>query len=147
MSFKQPEKVNHGSSTTQKVRVKKIVIDLDNTISMTKNRDYANAEPIMEVVEKIREYKQMGFDIVIYSSRNMKTYQGNIGKITANTLPIIIDWLKRHNIPFDEIYIGKPWCGEDGFYVDDRAIRPSEFTQLSYEEIQKITSEGQGETQ
>ncbi|MBR2252682.1 MAG: HAD-IIIC family phosphatase [Neisseriaceae bacterium] len=127
--------------------MKKIVIDLDNTISMTKNRDYANAEPIMEVVEKIREYKQMGFDIVIYSSRNMKTYQGNIGKITANTLPIIIDWLKRHNIPFDEIYIGKPWCGEDGFYVDDRAIRPSEFTQLSYEEIQKITSEGQGETQ
>ena len=147
LSFKQPEKVNHGSSTTQKVRVKKIVIDLDNTISMTKNRDYANAEPIMEVVEKIREYKQMGFDIVIYSSRNMKTYQGNIGKITANTLPIIIDWLKRHNIPFDEIYIGKPWCGEDGFYVDDRAIRPSEITQLSYEEIQKITSEGQGETQ
>lgn len=139
LSFRQPE--------NKKTRTKKIVIDLDNTISITKNRDYANAKPIMEVVEKIREYKQMGFEIVIHSSRNMKTYQGNVGKISANTLPIIINWLQRHNIPFDEIYIGKPWCGEDGFYVDDRAIRPNEFTQLSYEEIQKITSEGQGETQ
>ena len=124
--------------------MKRLIIDLDNTISITKNRDYANAEPIMEVVEKIREYKSLGFEIVIYSSRNVKTYQNNIGKISANTLPIIIDWLQRHNIPFDEIYIGKPWCGEDGFYVDDRAIRPDEFTSLSYEEIQKLIGDTKG---
>ena len=139
LSFRQPE--------NKKTRTKKIVIDLDNTISITQNRDYANAEPIKDVVEKLREYKALGFEIVIHSSRNMKTYQGNIGKISAHTLPIIIDWLQRHHIPFDEIYIGKPWCGEDGFYVDDRAIRPNEFVNLSYAEIQKITNEGQGATQ
>ncbi|MNP78068.1 hypothetical protein D3C76_1756090 [compost metagenome] len=65
----------------------------------------------------------------------MRTHNGNIGKITAKTLPIVIDWLNQHSIPFDEIYIGKPWCGTDGFYVDDKAIRPDEFASMSYEEI------------
>ncbi len=45
----------------------------------------------------------------------MRTYEGNVGKINVNTLPIIIDWLERHNVPYDEIYVGKPWCGHDGF--------------------------------
>ena len=38
-------------------------------------------------------------------------------------------------MPYDDIVIGKPWCGFEGFYVDDKAIRPSEFSTLSYEEI------------
>jgi len=62
----------------------------------------------------------------------MRTYEGNIGLINANTLPIIHDWLTRHKIPFDEILVGKPWCGFEGFYVDDKTIRPSEFVNLSY---------------
>ena len=60
---------------------------------------------------------------------------GSVGKINANTLPLIIDWLKKHDVPYDEIYTAKPWCGEHGFYIDDRAIRPEEFVRLSYFEI------------
>jgi len=30
------------------------------------------------------------------------------------------------------LHVGKPWCGEDGFYVDDKAVRPSEFLALDY---------------
>lgn len=114
-------------------------MDLDNTITLTENGDYQNAKPIIDVIEKLREYKSQGFEIVISSSRNMRTYEGNVGKINVNTLPIIIEWLNRHNVPYDEIYVGKPWCGHDGFYVDDRAIRPDEFTKLSYSEIRKLT--------
>ena len=55
-----------------------------------------------------------------------------------NTLPVIIDWLDKHNVPYDEIYVGKPWCGFEGFYVDDKAIRPSEFVNLSYSEIMEL---------
>ena len=65
----------------------------------------------------------------------MRTYQGNIGAINKHTLPIIIDWLRRHDIPYDELYVGKPWCGFEGFYVDDKAIRPDELVKLSYAEI------------
>ena len=63
---------------------------------------------------------------------------GNVGLINAHTLPIIIDWLDAHNVPYDEIYVAKPWCGFDGFYIDDKSIRPSEFTMYSHEEILEI---------
>jgi len=43
--------------------------------------------------------------------------------------------LVRHEIPYDELYVGKPWCGFEGFYVDDKAIRPDELVKLSYAEI------------
>ena len=119
--------------------MKRLIMDLDNTITLTEDCDYKNAKPIASVIEKLKEYKAQGFEIIISSSRNMRTYEGNVGKINVNTLPIIIDWLERHNVPYDEIYVGKPWCGHDGFYVDDRAIRPDEFSSMSYDEIRKLT--------
>lgn len=114
-------------------------MDLDNTITQTENGDYRNSKPLDGVIKKLREYKAQGFEIVISSSRNMRTYEGNVGKINVHTLPIIIDWLNKHNVPYDEIYVGKPWCGHDGFYVDDRAVRPNEFVSLTYDEIRKLT--------
>ena len=115
--------------------MKRLIFDLDDTLCTTQNGDYANAQPITEVVEKLREYHRQGFTIIINTSRNMRTYQGNIGAINKNTLPIITEWLDRHDIPYDELYVGKPWCGFEGFYVDDKAIRPDELVKLSYAEI------------
>ena len=86
----------------------------------------------------IRLYKEQGFYIVIYSSRNMRTYNGEVGLINIHTLPNIIEWLKKNDIPFDEIIVGKPWCGYDGFYIDDKAIRPSEFHSMSFEQIKEL---------
>ncbi len=118
--------------------MKTIVMDLDNTISFTKNGDYSAAEVDIEVVAKMREYKEMGFKIVIHSARNMRTYDGNLGLINANTLPVVMRWLDENDIPYDEILMGKPWCGIDGFYVDDKAVRPNEFKELSYEKIKEL---------
>ena len=118
--------------------MKRIVMDLDETICSTINGDYANSLPKLDVIERIRDFKAQGFEIVISTSRNMRTYEGNVGKINANTLPIIVGWLDEHNVPYDEIYTGKPWCGTEGFYVDDRSLRPDEFVQLSVEGIRKL---------
>lgn len=118
--------------------MKKLVLDLDDTICFTTNSDYRNSIPNMPLIEKIRDYKKQGFSITISTSRNMRTYEGNIGKINANTVPIIVEWLSNNNVPYDELIVGKPWCGFEGFYVDDKAIRPDEFVDLKYEEIIKI---------
>lgn len=115
--------------------MKRIIMDLDETICSTVGGDYKNSIPKLDVISKMRSFKKMGFEIVINTSRNMRTYNGNVGKINANTLPIILDWLSLNDVPFDEIYTGKPWCGTDGFYVDDRAIRPDEFVNLSVDQI------------
>lgn len=113
-------------------------MDLDETICQTKDGDYSESVPDIDIIQRMREYKDAGFDIVIYTSRNVRTYVGNIGKISAHTLPIIIDWLRKHQVPYDEIYVGKPWCGNEGFYVDDKTIRPSEFLALSRSEITEL---------
>lgn len=118
--------------------MKRLIVDLDDTISITLEGDYINSSPVVEVIRKLKEYKEQGFEIVINSSRNMRTYKSNLGKINIFTLPNIIDWLRKYNVPFDEVYVGKPWCGLDGFYIDDKAIRPSEFLKYSYEEIQDL---------
>lgn len=119
--------------------MKRIVIDLDDTITFNKSSpEYADKLPNVSVVERLRQYKNIGFEIIIQTARNMQTYNNSIGKINANTLPGIISWLNKHNVPYDEIHVGKPWCGQSGFYVDDRSIRPEEFINLSLEEIHSL---------
>lgn len=121
--------------------MKRLVMDLDGTITRDDPvRSYADKEPDAAVVTRMREYKAQGFEIIIYSARNMRTYDNSVGKIMAHTLPVIIEWLNRHDIPYDEIHVGKPWCGLEGFYVDDRAIRPNEFKSLTSEQIRSLIS-------
>ena len=116
--------------------MKRLVFDLDGVLAIDDpSRPYAERESNRAVIDKLRAYKAEGFEIVICSARNMRTFGGQIGKINAETLPIIIDWLRRHDVPFDEVHVGKPWCGTEGFYVDDRAVRPSEFLSLSRAQI------------
>jgi len=118
--------------------MKKLVMDLDNTITIESDLPYNDKKPNLEVIEKMKEYYSNGFSIAIYTARNMNSLKNNVGAITAITLPIIIDWLNKHDVPYDEIFVGKPWCGHGGFYVDDKAIRPNEFINLTHESIQSL---------
>ncbi|WP_369793162.1 HAD hydrolase family protein [Xenorhabdus sp. NBAII XenSa04] len=118
--------------------MKKIIIDLDGTLTNTDTRDYQNVSPRLDVIERLLSFKKLGYYIVIHTARNMNSFDGNIGKINIHTIPIITEWLNKHSVPYDEIVVGKPWCGTDGFYVDDKAIRPDEFVKLSENEISKL---------
>jgi capsule biosynthesis phosphatase len=118
--------------------MKRLVIDLDGTLTQADTNDYSNVLPRFDVIEQLKNYKNQGFDIVISTARNMRTFEGNVGKINIHTLPTIVAWLDKHQVPYDEILVGKPWCGHEGFYVDDRAIRPSEFARLTPEQIEQL---------
>lgn len=119
--------------------MKRLVFDLDGTIALDDpGRPYAEREPNLPLIARLREYRAQGFEIVIASARNMRTYGGQIGLINANTLPVILDWLAAHDVPYDEVHVGKPWCGTDGFYIDDKAVRPSEFVALSYDQLRAL---------
>lgn len=114
----------------------KIVCDVDDTLSVTDSSiPYEDREPKREVIGLLRWYKKQGFYIILCTGRQMRTYEGNIGKININTLPVLITWLKKHGVPYDEIHVGKPWEGNDGFRIDDKTIRPREFVELTYLEI------------
>lgn len=117
-----------------------IVIDIDGTLCEGKkqNQSYLEVMPKESVLQKLIEYRENKFYIILYTSRQMRTFQGNIGKINANTAKTLFEWLDKYDIPYDEIHFGKPWCGRNGFYVDDKAIRPSEFLNLSFDEIKEL---------
>lgn len=124
-----------------KKRTKKIIVDVDNTITIdNSNDDYAKKSPNILLINKLNEYHKLGYEIILFSARNMKTFSGDISKINIHTLPVLRKWLDENNVIYDGIIMGKPWCGEDGFYIDDRAIRPDEFINLSENEIQELIS-------
>ncbi len=118
-------------------REKCIVMDVDGTLCLKKapEQSYADVAPRADVLERLREYREAGFYVILATSRNMNTHSGNVGLITATTAKTLMQWLDRHDVPYDELYVGKPWAGKGGFYVDDKAIRPDEFLALSYDEI------------
>jgi capsule biosynthesis phosphatase len=115
-----------------------LVIDIDNTITIESDCDYSEKAVNTEIVKKMKEAKRLGYEIILYTSRNMNSYKKDIAKINKNTLPIILDWLDKNHVPYDGIVVGKPWCGKNGFYVDDKAIRPDEFINLSFSDINKL---------
>lgn len=129
--------------------MKRLVIDLDYTLSHPRSNlsnqnesgnhlKYEEAHINTAMAKRLKDYKAQGFEILIFSARNMNTYNGQIGLINVHTLPRILNWLDKNDIIYDEVVVGKPWCGNQGFYVDDRAVRPLEFMSLTLEQIQTL---------
>jgi capsule biosynthesis phosphatase len=119
--------------------MRRLVVDLDGTLTIdAPDVGYADKAPNLAMIARLCAYKAEGFEIAIATARNMRTYQGSIGHINAHTLPVVLAWLDRHGVPYDEVHVGKPWCGNDGFYIDDKAIRPSEFLRLDRAGIQAL---------
>lgn len=116
------------------------IFDIDGTLCPIKKAEekYEDLIPFPEMIEKLREYKENGARIVLYTSRNMNSYNGNLGLINKYTAATLSAWLEKWNIPYDEIVYGKLWPGHKGFYVDDRTVRPDEFLQHSPEELDQI---------
>lgn len=120
------------------------VFDIDGTLCPIKKQDerYEDLVPYEDMIKKIRYYKENGARIVLFTSRNMNTYNGNIGLINKNTAVVLNEWLQKWDIPYDEIVYGKVWPGHKGFYVDDRTVRPAEFLSKTPEELEDICAEG-----
>lgn len=116
------------------------VVDIDGTLCPIKGKEeaYADLVPYTKMVERLREMKNSGAKIVLYTSRNMNSYGGNLGLINKHTAPVLIQWLEKWDIPYDEIVFGKVWPGHKGFYVDDRAVRPDEFLMYDDEKLTEI---------
>jgi capsule biosynthesis phosphatase len=117
-----------------------LVVDIDGTLCDIKlpNQSYREVEPRHAMIAKLREYQARGYRIVLFTSRNMRTYNNNLGMINKHTAPILLEWLARWDVPYDEILFGKPWPRDKGFYVDDRTVRPDEFLSMSEEDIQEL---------
>ena len=86
----------------------KYMTTFDNQGTATKIPDYKKA--FQENADLLRRYHQAGYHIFIWSSRHWDDHK----EVTT--------WLKRHKIPFEGIWLGKPLVRE---FWDDRSYNPN----------------------
>lgn len=117
-----------------------LVIDVDGTLCPVKQEgaQYDDLRPHDAMVNRLKQWRAEGYRIILHTARNMRSYDGNLGLINKHTAPTLVAWLDKWDIPYDELHFGKPWPGHDGFYVDDRAVRPDEFLKLTASEIRAL---------
>lgn len=116
--------------TTKTLR---ICFDIDNTL-VSKPKvpgDYSSVEPIDKNVDLLRRLKSSGHVIILHTARKMSTHAGNAGKALADIGRTTFETLEKFEIPFDEIYFGKPSAD---FYIDDKAIN-------AFEDVEKKMNE------
>lgn len=99
----------------------RLAIDLDGTICETKKdgQAYADVLPLPGAIETLKFLKQRGYYIVIFTARNMRTYNGNLGAVIRNQAKTVIDWLDKWEVPYDELLFGKPHVD---YFIDDKAL-------------------------
>jgi capsule biosynthesis phosphatase len=110
-------------SKTYEIPKKRFCFDLDNTLVTYPKieGDYTTVEPISDTINYLKKLKEKGHTIIIYTARRMRTHGGNIGGVIADIGKITIDTLHKYNIPYDELYFGKPYAH---YYIDDLMVNP-----------------------
>lgn len=103
-----------------------IVIDLDDTICFTKNRDFKNSIPNKEVIDKINRLYNNGWKIIIFTARGGKSCK-TLEEKELKYRAITEEWLKNNNVKYNELMFGKP---NADYYVDDKNISIEEFINM-----------------
>lgn len=122
---------NTASSQKDNTYHKTIVCDIDDTISFTTNRDWENAKPNLQLINKLNNLHDEGWVINFYTAR------GSISFVDRDDAeyyyrPIIEKWLKKNNVKYNLLSFEKPLAA---YYIDDKAIRPEEFIDLKIESL------------
>jgi len=92
-------------------------------------------EAIPGAAQAISEIKELGYTVVIYTTRINPMAAHNGGYSTLELLSLVQGQLEKHGIPYDFIALFKPLAK---YYIDDRAVRfkdwPSTLASVSYYE-------------
>jgi len=94
----------------------KLIIDIDGTICEEKRQfSRSIAKPLPNAAKSLKALKNKGHTIILYSARTWAEYE------------MTFSWLREHDIPFDQLILGKP---EGDYWIDDRAIHFSNWTKV-----------------
>lgn len=111
----------------------RIVFDIDDTISRVFVKgDYAGAGEIPAVTAKLRSLKEAGHTIVLHTARGMVSCGGDAEKAREKNEKTLTEWLAKYDIPYDEIWWGKPYAD---VYVDDKAVSAADLATLGVSDM------------
>jgi len=82
------------------------IIDVDDTILTTPlnedgTYDYDKSTPITVSVERIRSLKEEGHQIILFTARGVRTFNGDVKKIKKEHQERLVNWLKQNEVPYD----------------------------------------------
>lgn len=108
----------------------KICIDIDGVLCQLRRpeQQYADLEPVPGAVEKMKSLKQAGHYLILCTARHMATCNSNIGMAVARQGRTLFDWLAKYQIPYDEIWFGKPHAD---VYLDDNGFRFTNWNEIA----------------
>lgn len=108
---------------TDNTKYHTLVIDIDDTISFTYNRDFDNSVPNQLVIDRINELYDEGWNIILYTARGGKSCK-TLEEKEAKYRLITEKWLLKNNVKYHSLMFGKP---NADYYVDDKNISIDEF--------------------
>lgn len=108
---------------------KRLIVDIDDTISYTTNRDWENAKPNVSLIHKLNKLYDEGWEVHYYTARGSISCK-NREEAENVYKPIILKWFFKHNVKFTELSFNKPL---GTYYIDDKAITPEDFLDLDIE--------------
>lgn len=111
---------------------KRIVVDLDDTISATIDRDFENAKPIKQVIEKVNYFYSIGFEIIIQTARGQISCNGDSVAADKKYRLQIESWLESNGVNYHKLDFNKILAQ---FYIDDKSLTPKVFSNTITEEM------------
>ena len=110
---------------------KRIVCDIDDTISFCKDRDWVNAKPNLSIIKKLISMHNDGWEIFLHTARgSLSAKTPDDARIKYES--IITEWCEKHKVPYDKLIFGKPLAA---YYVDDKSLTPDAFLSLDIEQL------------
>jgi capsule biosynthesis phosphatase len=101
---------------------KRLIFDIDGVIAIhpKDGKNYASrSKPDKELIELMRVARFQGHTIILFTARKMRSNNSNVGAVIADTGLETLKWLNKYQVPYDEIYFGKPFGHK---YYDDLAL-------------------------
>ena len=118
-----------------------LLVNIDHTLCATggETKGYLDVAPQPRVVKQLRRYHEAGYHIILFTSRQMSTYAGNLGKVSRYGAGATTKWLTRHRVPYDELLFGRPWMARQVSDIDGRTLGPDDFLRHSPAELAAMT--------
>ena len=114
---------------------KRIVLDFDDTLAFTTNRDFNNATPNIELIAKTNQLYNEGWQIDIFTARgslSCKTRKEAKEKYGFQIEQWLLDYgVKYHSLSFD-----KPLAA---YYIDDKGISPEQFLKTDIKNLDGLS--------
>lgn len=109
-----------------KPHITTLVVDYDDTIATTFNRDWEHAQPNQPLIDRLNELYDQGWTIHIVTARGQLSCNGDSDAADKKYRAQIERWLADHDVKYTDLSFQKKLAA---YYIDDKGITPDDFVE------------------